>query len=234
MRTHLSIPLFLIGCLSAHENPRTVSESLGHLIGKNLQTLGLPLDFDALVKGLKDESEGKDSPLSEEECVQAIATLQEESLSLKGEKNLQEAALFLKKNEEKEGIVSLEEGKLQYEVIQSGKGDAVQAYNTPLVRCKGRFLNGETFGSGSEEDLICLDEAIAGFSKGIVGMQEGEKRILYIHPELGYGKQQHLNPNALLIFEVELVKADASPDAHAASSLETRPVSDAIETSPAQ
>ena len=49
-----------------------ISEAIGHLIGKNLEELGVDFDLDAVVKGLKEESEGKASPLSDDECVQAI------------------------------------------------------------------------------------------------------------------------------------------------------------------
>ncbi len=57
-----------------------ISEAMGHIIGKNLETLGLDFDLEAIVKGLKEESEGKASPLNEEECVEAIAHLQEEKM----------------------------------------------------------------------------------------------------------------------------------------------------------
>lgn len=40
-------------------------------------------------------------------------------------------------------------------------------------------------------------------------MKEGEKRRLFVHPDLGYGTSGHLPPNALLIFDIELVKADS-------------------------
>lgn len=58
-----------------------VSEAMGHIIGKNLEELGLDLDLDAIVKGLKEEQQGLHSPLNEDECVQAIAQLQEEKIS---------------------------------------------------------------------------------------------------------------------------------------------------------
>ncbi len=68
-----------------------VSEAIGHMIGKNLQSLGLDLNLDAIVKGLKEEAEGETSPLSEDECVQAIAVLQEEKISAAADQELQKA-----------------------------------------------------------------------------------------------------------------------------------------------
>ncbi|MBF8263740.1 MAG: mip-C [Parachlamydiales bacterium] len=197
-----------------------LSEAMGHLIGKNLQSMGLPIDMDSLVKGMKDSSTGSGNALSEEECIQALAELQEETRQIQAEKNLAEANEFLKNNLKKKGIVSLENGKVQYQIVQAGSGNAVQPYNSPLMRFKGRYLNGETFGSSSGEELVSLDDAIAGFNKGIIGMHEGEKRTLYIHPDLAYGPHGLSMPNALIIFEVELVKADASADAQAASNAE--------------
>ena len=43
-------------------------------------------------------------------------------------------------------------------------------------------------------------------------MKEGEKRTIYIHPELGYGTSGYLPPNSLLVFEIEVVKANATPE----------------------
>ncbi len=43
---------------------------------------------------------------------------------------------------------------------------------------------------------------------GLLGMKEGEKRTLYIHPELGFGTADTFFPNSLLVIEVEVVQAD--------------------------
>lgn len=204
------------------EDIAKISEAMGHLIGKNLQALGLPLDIEALVRGMQEAAEGKDSPLSEEDCVQAIAALQEESIARTAEKNLEEADAFLEKNSQKPEMITLEQGKLQFEIVKPGQGQTVNSYNAPLIRYKGRYLNGPSI--PVSEELIDLEEAIPGFSKGIIGMKEGESRILYIHPELGYGKQGNVHPNALLIFEVEVIKADASSEAHAASNRDQLPM----------
>lgn len=197
-----------------------LSEAMGHLIGKNLQSMGLPIDINSLMKGMKNGCDGKDAPLSEDECVQALASLQEEALCIQAEKNLAEASEFLSRNLKQKGIVSLENGKVQYKIINPGSGNAVQSYNSPLLRYQGHYLNGQPFGSSSGDEMISLDETLEGFSKGIIGMHEGETRTIFVHPDYGYGSHGLSMPNALLVFEVELIKADGSADAQAASMIE--------------
>ncbi|MBU6383590.1 MAG: hypothetical protein KGR16_04680 [Verrucomicrobia bacterium] len=79
----------LLGAAEKELDVSKVSEAIGHMIGKNLEELGLDFDLDAVVKGLKEESEGIRSPLNEDECVQAIATLQEEKMENRVNQELQ-------------------------------------------------------------------------------------------------------------------------------------------------
>lgn len=192
-----------------------ISEAMGHLIGKNLQSIGLPFDLQAVVKGMQDAAEGKSAPIEEETCIQAIALLQEDQLNQAADENLQKASAFLRENRSQKGIVSLEEGKLQYRIEKTGTGEKVQPHHNPIVRYQARFLNGEPITHTQIEEVLSLQDAIPGFQKGLLGMQEGESRTLFIHPDLGYGSKEELYPNALLIFEVEIVKADVSQRAHA-------------------
>lgn len=187
-----------------------ISEAMGHLIGKNLEHLGLNFDVNLVLKGIKDATSGKKSPMSEEECVQAISIIQEHAYNEEAEKNLTDAEEYLKRKEKGKGINKLERGKLLYSVEKQGEGEEVQGYHSPLIRYTGKYLDGTVFGHSQEEELISLDETIPGFSKGIVGMKEGEVRTIYIHPDLGYGKKGVLSPNSLLTFEIEVIKADGA------------------------
>lgn len=219
MRTYFGIFFLHLAFLSAEEeSTTTLSEAMGHLIGKNLQSLGFPLDMKALAKGLQDEASGKKSPLSEEECLQALSILQEQAQSKMAKENLQQAEDFLKKHKKEKGVVLLEEGKIQYEVLKKGEGAIVSPYATPLVRYTGYALNHPV--SPEVEEMIDLDGAILGLKEALIGMKTGEKRKVYIHPSFGYGEDLSNDcPNALLIFEIEVIKADASIEAHAASEL---------------
>jgi len=185
-----------------------ISEAFGHLIGKNLDSLGFKFDMDKIIQGIQDSVIGKDSPMSESECIQAISQDQEKKFKKLAGVNLEEAAKFLEANLSQQGIVVLEDKKLQYKIEKEGTGETVQAHFSPLIKYTGKFLDGRVFGASKEDEMISLDETIPGFSKGIIGMKEGEKRTLYIHPDLAYGVNGNLPPNSLLTFEIEVVKAN--------------------------
>lgn len=187
-----------------------LSEALGCIIGKSLASLGIDLDIEAIVRGVNEGAEGKEGLLSEKECMDAISHLQQESLALAAEANLKIANSFLEENQLKAGIVSVIEGKLQYQISKAGDGKIVEIYSKPLIRYSGKYLDGTPI--ASIEELVDLDETILGFKNGLIGMKEGEIRTLFIHPDLGYGSQVNSAPNSLLIFEVEVVKADTSAD----------------------
>lgn len=220
MRILFGIFFLSVGVLGAEEEVPvpTLSEAMGHVIGKNLQSLGFPLDMKALVKGLQDEASGKTSPLSEEACLQALSVLQNQAQSKMAKENLQQAEDFLKNHGKEKGVVSLQGGKVQYEILKKGEGSIVSSYATPLVRYSGYALNRPA--APEVEEMIDLDGAILGLKEALIGMKAGEKRKVYIHPSFGYGDDLSSDcPNALLIFEVEVIKADASMEAHAASEL---------------
>jgi peptidylprolyl isomerase len=197
---------------SLEQDPQVnkLSEAFGHLIGKNIENLGVQFDIAYLIKGLQDAASGKESPMSEAECVEAIASAQEHAFREQAKDNLIKATTFLEENAKMDGVISLEEGKLQYKIDKEGSGAVIEEHFSPLIRYTGKYLDGSIFGASKEDELVCLEEAIAGFSKGLVGMKEGEKRILYIHPELAYGTTGYLPPNSLLTFEIEVIKADAT------------------------
>lgn len=185
-----------------------ISEAFGHLIGKNLDSLGFKFDMEKIIKGIQDSVLGRESPMSEAECIQAISQDQEKKFKVLADKNLADAEKFLEKNAATQGVVSVEEKKLQYKIEKEGSGDVVQPHFSPLIKYVGKFLDGKVFGASKEDEMISLDETIPGFSKGIIGMKEGEKRTLFIHPDLAYGVNGSLPPNSLLTFEIEIVKAN--------------------------
>jgi peptidylprolyl isomerase len=196
-----------------------ISEAFGHIISKNLENIGVKFDMAQVVKGLQDAIAGKDAPMSEMECIQAIASAQAQVFKLQCAENLKRAETFLANNGKTDGVVSLEEGKVQYLITSEGTGAVVEDHFSPLVKYKGKHLDGAIFGESKEEESISLDEIIPGLKTALLGMKEGEKRTVYIHPDLAYGTTGYLPPNSLLTFELEIIKANAP--VKEASELET-------------
>lgn len=192
-----------------------ISEAFGNFIGRNLKATGIEFDIDAIVKGIRDGAAGKPSPLSDAEYEQKMIALQESAFKKVADTNLKAAEAFLATNAKASGVKELDPGKLQVLVIQEGNGAAVTDSSTPQINYTGKYIDGTVFGNSEDAGgpiTIPLDQTIPGFSKGLLGMKEGEKRRIFVHPDLGYGTTGHLQPNSLLIFDVEVVKASAPLD----------------------
>lgn len=191
---------------------KKLSEAFGNFIGKNLKGSGLNFDIPNLIQGIQNGSEGKPSPLTDKEYEKGMRDLQEKAIKKLTEDNLKAANAFLEANKSKPNIVIVEPGKLQYKILSPGTGEVVKEHGTPMIKYKGSYIDGTVFGNSDDAGgsiNLPLDQTIPGFSKSIVGMKEGEKRQIFIHPDLGYGTTGHLPPNSLLIFEVEVIKAEA-------------------------
>lgn len=192
-------------------NMDKLSEALGHLLYNQLSSSEFGINLDRVIEGLKKAQKGEASPMTTEEYEKAFASLQQQMTSKKAETNLAQANDFLEKNARKEGIECLLPG-LQFSVTEKGSGKVVSEGATPVLHYTGRFIDGTVFSTsvGSEPLSLPLTQTIEGFRKGIVGMKEGEKRTLYIHPDLAYGTQNNpsIPPNSLLIFEIEIIQAE--------------------------
>jgi peptidylprolyl isomerase len=186
-----------------------ISEAFGHVISKNLETIGVKFDMARVIKGLQDAMAGKESPMTEMECIQAIASVQEKVFKELCVENLKRAETFLSENSKTEGVVALEDGKVLYQITAAGNGDTVEQHFAPLIRYTGKFIDGTVFGASKEEEMISLDEIIPGLKAGLLGMKEGEKRTVHIHPDMAYGTNGQLPPNSMLTFDIEIVKANA-------------------------
>ena len=80
--------------------------------------------------------------------------------------------------------------------------------NTVEVRYTGTFLDGTVFDSSLPGTATFeLANVIAGWREGIRLLKAGGSGTFYIPSELGYGSSGFgpIPPNAILIFEVDLV-----------------------------
>ncbi len=102
---------------------------------------------------------------------------------------------------------------LQYVVVEAGTGDATpEKGKTVKAHYTGKLLDGTKFDSsydrGQPIDFpVGAGRVIKGWDEAFLSMKKGEKRVLIIPAELGYGPAGRgpIPPNAIMIFDVELV-----------------------------
>ncbi len=101
---------------------------------------------------------------------------------------------------------------LKYVVLKEGSGDKPTPGAMISAHYTGMFLDGQKFGSSVDKGepiriQVGTGRVIKGWDEALLDMKKGEKRILIIPPDLGYGNKQQgpIPPNSTLVFEVELV-----------------------------
>jgi FKBP-type peptidyl-prolyl cis-trans isomerase len=126
------------------------------------------------------------------------------------EKNKEEGEGFLSINRDKEGVITLPSG-LQYKVINTGKGKIPYLTDRVEVNYRGTLINGTEFDSTYKRGQMAnftVNQVIPGWIEALLKMREGDKWQLFIPPHLAYGERgagRAIEPNATLIFEVELI-----------------------------
>ena len=101
---------------------------------------------------------------------------------------------------------------LKYVVVEEGEGDNPQSGSVVTVHYTGKLMDGKKFDSsydrGQPIDFpVGQGQVIKGWDEALLGMKKGEKRVLIIPSDLGYGPSGRgpIPPNATMIFDVELV-----------------------------
>ena len=208
----------------AKEDLKTEDQKSSYTFGIDLAkklTKSPEFKYESFLQGLKDQVEGKELLLTQEEMMK-LRNASEKLVDQKQENQKQEkenwikpdnnailSDKFLYDNKDKEGVVTTESG-LQYKVITQGKGAKPQSGDKVKVHYIGTLRRGEEFDNSYTRGAPAefkLEQVIEGWQEGLKLMSIGSKCMFYIPPKLGYGSKGKgkISPNSVLIFEVELL-----------------------------
>lgn len=215
-------PLVMGGCgTGGSANLETFEDSASYAIGMNMGTTlrrtEAEVDMAALVHGLTDVLEDRETQLSESEAggiLQELSTRLEvasvERRKTDSEKNKQQGEAYRTENAKKTGVQTTASG-LQYEVLQSSDGPKPKATDRVRVHYRGTLIDGKEFDSSynsGQPVTFPLNRVISGWTEALQLMPVGSKYRIVLPPELGYGARgapPDIGPDATLIFEVELL-----------------------------
>lgn len=116
-------------------------------------------------------------------------------------------------------VQSANAADVEITVLENGNGVVAEVGMLVAVHYQGRLSDGTVFDDSHKRGepisfTLGNGQVIPGWEQGIEGMKVGEKRVLTIPPELGYGAAgagDVIPPNATLEFDVELVSAIIAP-----------------------
>lgn len=196
-----------------------LSYALGMSMGHNFKGTGIKTlnsaDFAAGVAsvydGVKPEMTFDEAKRIVNEYFAKLEAEMQAEASKQGEVNRKNGEAFLSENAKREGIKVTESG-LQYEVLESGKGDSPKASDNVEVHYTGKLIDGTVFDSSVERGVPAsfgVTQVIPGWVEALQLMHEGDKWRLYIPSDLAYGPNGAggvIGPNMTLIFDVELLR----------------------------
>lgn len=192
-----------------------VGYSVGYMMGTNVKQGAKDLNLADINQGIHDGFNGKQSVLTREQMEKAVMDYQQKQAQQMLQGNLDKGNAFLVENAKNPKVKTTASG-LQYEVLKEGNATKPKATDTVSVHYEGKLLDGKVFDStgqhGGEPATFPLNQVIPGWTEGLQLMGEGAKYRFYIPSKLAYGEQGApqggIEPNSVLIFEVELLKVN--------------------------
>lgn len=214
-RMMVFLACLVFGFAAQSQNLKNANDSLSYAVGviwgQNMIQQGLnDVNVEQVAAAIK-------ALMSKEETVFDIKTANDivkNHIMAKKEavktKNVEEGRKFLAENAKRPEVKVTESG-LQYEILVQGDGPIPTASDKVKVHYHGTLIDGTVFDSSVERGepiVFPVTGVIKGWVEALQMMPVGSKWKLYIPSNLAYGKRGAggtIGPNAVLIFEVELL-----------------------------
>ena len=202
-----------IGAVKLTNAADSASYAIGVNVATGIKGNGMKdLNIEALAKAFQDVYTDGKLQITAEESNPLLQAYFSTLMETRAADALAEGQKWLAENGKKQGVVTTASG-LQYEVIREGTGPKPTATSQVKVHYHGTFIDGKVFDSSvdrGEPVTFGLNQVIPGWTEGLQLMSVGSKYKLYVPGNLGYGARppQGMEPNATLIFEVELLEID--------------------------
>jgi len=207
------IPGMAPGSVPPEVDPVQVGLMIGASVGQQLGNVADDVELPILIQAIRTTFANKPpllDPLQREQARALYAEQAQARARAAGEANRQAGQEFLSMNKGQHGVFTTGSG-LQYSVLRNSNGPRPNHTNRVRVHYHGTLLDGTVFDSSvqrGEPAEFSLGQVIAGWTEGLTLMPIGSKYRFWIPSELAYGaggSPPLIGPNAVLVFEVELL-----------------------------
>ena len=216
------------------------SYALGMDLGKAVANVNVPLNIPVLMGAIKDQVDSSRSVLmsdsaSESALQDLLLQMQKKKEAddkAQAQKALDEQTKFFAENAKDTTVKKTPKG-VQYKMLKAGAGISPKTGDKVQVHYVGSLLDGTEFDNSvkrGEPLEFPVDAVIEGWQDLLQVMKEGDKVKAWIPSALAYGEAgvpPMIPANAMLVFEVELLKVFA--EVPAIDSAAVAPVAPAAE-----
>jgi FKBP-type peptidyl-prolyl cis-trans isomerase FklB len=196
------------------DDKKKAGYGMGVLFANNVKGQGGDsLDLDAMISAIRDVFGSKTPKMDQQQCMSTVQGYMQSASEKKNARAKEQGKIFLEGNKKNPGVVVTASG-LQYKVVTQGAGKTPTTNSNVSVHYTGKLIDGTIFDSSVQRGKPAdfgVTQVIRGWTEALQLMKEGDKWILYIPYELGYGERGaggSIPPYATLIFEVELLKVN--------------------------
>ncbi|MGI9176968.1 MAG: FKBP-type peptidyl-prolyl cis-trans isomerase [Pirellulales bacterium] len=208
----------------AAASPDDMGYAMGFRIGQQIlaeqQQIGSPVAAAGLAAGLADAVSGKPPRFDEPRFRAALLSLEAvmrqkqremaDKMQAAAKANLAKGADYLKKKAAEPTVRALPSGLL-YEVLTEGTGSQPTIDDVVSARYAGTHIDGSAFDGtepGGPPAEFPLRGVVPGWQEAVPLMKAGSKWRIHLPPALAYGEEGSppmIEPNEVLVFEIELV-----------------------------
>jgi len=197
-----------ISTIMSDQERQEISLCLANMLWNQLSQYSPFYDFDVVMKNLDDFAKEKKRPLKQD-CQQQLLSFLDKISTYQAQLNLKDAEAYLAEVATRKNVVEVVPQKLYYEMLQSGDGSIIfpeSPFKIHLIESylyEGEETVIQDTRLSNEPITLLLSDTVLGFAKGASGMTVGERRRIYIHPDLAYGKYGRHGFQQLMICDVE-------------------------------
>ncbi len=209
------------GLAPGSKPPAVAKDKVGYLVGadvgRSLEPIKDEVEMPVFLQSLRTAMASGKSLMTDAELDQVresfskrMQAREEARVAGLARKNAEEGVAFLAKNKATKGVISTTSG-LQYMVLRQGTGPRPRPSDRVRVNYQGTLIDGKVFDSSYERGQpaeFALNQVIAGWTEGVALMPVGAKYRFWIPAAIAYGERGSpptIGPNAVLIFDVELL-----------------------------
>ena len=219
----LAVPVSAQETTALQTQKDKVSYLIGVQVAETIKSQGIDIDPSLVATGLRDALSGAKLLMTDDDLRATMTALQQEmaqkqaqARSRAADENKKAGETFLTENAKKEGVVTLASG-LQYKVLKSAEGKKPTDAETVVCQYRGTLIDGTEFDSSYASGgpaTFQVSGLIPGIKEALQLMPVGATWQFFIPSDLAYGERGAggaIGPNAMLIFEIELISIQDKP-----------------------